>query len=356
MSNKIYLIANSLSIGGAERISGLLAKWFSENGFDTTLVTIFSDKSRGYELPPSVNRITIDDRKELSKVDIIIKLRKYFKDNQNSTILVMGVPLSIYVIPAIIGLKISTVISERNDPKNFAGKKITKFLSRALMFKANGFVFQTEGAKEHYHKIIQKKSIVIPNPIMADNLPTPFSGVRSKRIVSVGRLDPQKNHKLLINAFGEISHLYPEYSLVIYGEGKERPFIEELIQKYDLDNRVYLPGISHNVFNDINDASLFVLSSDFEGMPNALIEAMALGIPSISTDCPPGGPRSLITNMANGVLVPVNNYKEMANAMRLLLSEKNKAEEIGKEASKIRDYLNKDNVCKIWSNYLKSFN
>lgn len=352
LNKKIIVIANSLSIGGAERISVLLAKWFSDNGIDTYLITINKDKSKGYELPSTVSRITINDDGNLSRIKIIQKLRKHLKEIGNSSILVMGVPLSIYVIPSAFGLKLPVVISERNDPSNFSGKKFTRYISRALMFLGDKFVFQTEAAMKYYHKRIQEKSVVIPNPIMAENLPLPFSGIRSKRIVSVGRLDKQKNHKLLINAFHTISNLYDDYSLTIYGEGKERALLESLIKEKNMQSCVHLPGVSHNVFDDIQDASLFVLTSDFEGMPNALIEAMALGLPCISTDCPSGGPRSLINNMENGILVPVNDVDKMVEAMDFLLKEKDKAHNFANEATKIQQCLDKERICKKWADYI----
>jgi glycosyltransferase involved in cell wall biosynthesis len=147
---------------------------------------------------------------------------------------------------------------------------------------------------------------IIPNPINPEFNVKPFSGKRRKIITSVGRLSEQKNQHVLIEAFSRIEKDFPDYELVIYGEGNLRETLENQIKTLKLENKVKLPGVKKNIKNEIYDCSLFVLPSLYEGMPNALMEAMALGLPVISTDCPCGGPRFLIHNY-NGLLVKVNN-------------------------------------------------
>lgn len=355
-NEKIVIIANSLSLGGAERISLVLAKWMASNNIDSVLITLNQDREKGYQVDSSIKRISVSNGSNLSKPQIIKRLRKELIKVQPTKVLVMGVPLTLYVMPAVIGLNIEVIVSERNDPNNFLGKKHTKLLSRFLMKFANGFIFQTEGAKNYYSNLIQKKSIVIPNPLMTDELPEPYIGTKSKRIVTAGRLVPQKNHKLLITAFHKVVNKYPEYTLTIYGNGSERPKLENLINELNLKGKVLLPGASNNLFKEIMDAELFVLSSDFEGMPNALIEAMALGIPCISTDCSSGGPRELIENMKNGILVPVNDDEKLKEAIELLLNDKELSTKIAKNALNVRKKLEQDYICNKWFQFLKGDN
>lgn len=180
-----------------------------------------------------------------------------------------------------------------------------------------------------------------------------FNGVRAKKIVTAGRLVPQKNYDILIRAFKEVSKEFPEYTLTIYGNGDERAKLENLICNLELREKVLLPGATKDLFNEIIDAEIFVLSPNFEGMPNALIEAMALGIPCISTDCPSGGPRSLIKNMHNGILVTVNEVDEMVKAIKLILTDRKKSQKISTEAVKVRVELDKDRICNRWADYIK---
>jgi glycosyltransferase involved in cell wall biosynthesis len=181
-----------------------------------------------------------------------------------------------------------------------------------LYKKADGFVFQTEDAAKYFEGIIKCDSKIIPNPINPKFIKEPYKGEREKNIVTVGRLESQKNQKMLIEAFGKIESKYPEYSLLIYGDGSKKEELQDLIKEKGLENKVILKGKIDDVENVIDKAKMFVLSSDYEGMPNALMEAMALGLPCISTDCPCGGPRYLMENGKSGLLVPVGNSDAMA--------------------------------------------
>lgn len=163
--------------------------------------------------------------------------------------------------------------------------------------KADGWVFQTDDQNNWYSvRTSLQKSIVIPNAINPDVLKQPISRKRNKTIVTAGRFTNQKNHALLINAFAKIAEKHHDYKLVIYGEGPNRTNLIQLVKDLKLSDRVLLPGYSSEVIENVSKSSLFVLSSDFEGMPNALMEAMAMGVPSISTDCEGGGARFLIKN------------------------------------------------------------
>lgn len=356
MEKSIVIITNSLSFGGAERISVVLAKWLSDKGYEAHLITLKKDNEKKYELPKGVNRISLDMTSDgLNNIKLILKLRKALKRVKPTLILVMGVPLSLYAMPATFGLNIPVIISERNDPTNFKGKEITKKISRKLMNSANGFVFQTNEAKSYYSKAIQGRATVIPNPLLADNLPSSCSENRKNEIVTVGRLVSQKNHELLIKSFKNVSELFPEYKLNIYGTGTEEAKLQDLITSLNLNEHVFLKGTTEKIFEEIIDSRLFVLSSDFEGMPNALIEALALGIPSISTDCPSGGPRSLINHQENGLLVETNNEKQLTDAIIWMLNNSNEAEQMGRKGLEIRKKLDVDVVCLQWMNFIEKF-
>jgi glycosyltransferase involved in cell wall biosynthesis len=173
--------------------------------------------------------------------------------------------------------------------------------------------------------------------------------------VTVGRITSQKNHMLLFEAFNEIQLKYPEYVLKIYGDIQDNDVYEKLRQyMHDnkLETKIFFMGSNSNIGDYIKDAAMFVLSSDYEGMPNALIEAMVLGIPVISTDCPCGGPRMLINDWKNGVLVPVGNKKSLADAMEYIITHKKESNLMGMEAKKIVELVQPDKICSQWMQYI----
>lgn len=339
---KVVVIIKSPVLGGAERVAINLAKWFcDQKGSHATIVALSGS---------NYNMFNLDDYDyvELNSKLPILSLRRLFKKRSPDLVLTMGVPLCVYTVPALLGMNIKHVISERNDPAHFAGKTITRIVSRYLMKYADGYVFQTKDAQLFYQKITGEQSAIIHNPLF--NLPTPEvkNEYNNKLIVSVGRLVKQKNHRLLIEAFREFSKDFPDYNMTIYGEGEERNYLETLVERFHLQLKVKLPGSYENIFDEIQRASLFVLSSDYEGMPNALMEAMALGLPCISTDCPCGGPSELIENGENGVLVPVGDVYAMAEAMKKVIGDKKYAELLGKNAMLIREAHAMDLICRQW--------
>lgn len=347
---KIYLYIPSLSIGGAEKVTIFIAQYFQENGAEVSIITNYINDLE-YELPFDIKRISLIDKSEkISKIKIIKRIKKIINDQSPDLLIAMGTPLSLYATSAVKKTNTKLIISERNSPENFSGKKITQLVSNRSLSKANGYIFQTKGAANYYDWVEGKKAI-IPNPLFVHNIPESFKRKKEKAIVNIGRLHPQKNQKLLINAFSLIEKKYQEYNLVIYGEGPERENLESQIKELNLTERVFLPGSTPEVLDKIKKASIFAFSSDFEGMPNALIEAMALGLPVVSTDCPSGGPKELIENGVNGLLTPVGNKEKLAENLDYLLSNPSIANELGNEAVRVREKLNADKIGKEWLDF-----
>jgi len=346
---KVLIIISNCGIGGSQRVAMHLAKWL--NGKENSLAKIVSLK----KTTGNCYDMNGYDYVELSENHVIKKLRNLIKNENPDIVLSMGVPMAIYTVPASMFLNVKHVISERNDPSHFSGKPMIKYLSRFLMRFASGYVFQTRDAQKFYGMVDGKKSIVIANPLSEmQNMPTEiFSGFREKKIVSVGRLNKQKNHSLLIDAFADIVNDYPEYKLVIWGEGDEREKLENKIKQMGLKEKVLLPGATKQVFDKINSSTMFVLSSDFEGMPNALMEAMALGLPVVSTDCPCGGPHDLIQDGENGFLVPVGDREKLKEKMIMILDSLEIQNRFSKKAFSIRDEYNLERICKKWYEYFQ---
>lgn len=350
---KIDIITKAMTSGGAERVIAQLSNYFIAHEICCRIITT-DNREVMYPLNERVKVVPIgekSDNKVIDRVQRYKAIRKLVLSEKPDVVLSMPEDTGIYVILALLGTGIPVYVSERNNPWVMPDVKVTRFLRKVAYPFATGLIFQTEMAKSFFPQKIQKKGIILQNPVDATRIPEPYVGKREKRFVAVGRLEPQKNFPLLINAFAEFSKIEPDYKLTIYGEGREREKLEKLIFNLNLENSVELPGRDKNVLNKINSASGFILSSDYEGMPNALIEAMCMGMPVISTDCPSGGPRMLIENEINGFLIHVNNADELEEKM-MLIANTEVGVKVGKAAEKLKDQVATERVFEEWKNFL----
>ena len=218
--------------------------------------------------------------------------------------------------------------------------------------RVDALVFQSEGARDFFTIGRKQKAIVIHNSVTVQQDRYPIAEKRDNRIVTVGRLHPQKNPHLLLDAFIKIASKYPEMHLDFYGDGAMHDELQEKIYKLGLKNRVTLHSSRKDIFDCIRTARLFVLPSDYEGMPNALMEAMSLGLPCISADCRPGGARTLIDDGKNGFIVPVRDVNALAEKMSYLLENPDVAEQVAKEARHLGEtHTNKVTFDK-WENFI----
>lgn len=237
--------------------------------------------------------------------------------------------------------------SERNDPASFGNSK-----TRVIAYRSSsGIVFQTQEAKEFFPKQIQKKGWVIPNPLR-DDLPLPYTGKRKKTVVCVGRFEKQKNHRVLLKAYAKFILKHPEYTLHLYGKGSLEHEIRVLAGDLHIETKVVFEGFRKNVMAEILDAGMFVLSSDYEGISNSLLEAMAVGIPVISTDCPCGGSRMCIRSGINGYLVPVGDVEALRASMEKIAEDEELSSRLGKEAVGIRTVFSAEKIAEKWIDVL----
>jgi glycosyltransferase involved in cell wall biosynthesis len=232
------------------------------------------------------------------------------------------------------------------------GGMLKAFALRFPLRKADGVVFQPNHAQQYFDKSITEHSKIILNPIKNDIYDIFYEGER-KNIVTAGRLTSMKNQLMLIDAFSRISNLTDD-NLLIYGQGNYYDILKNRINELKMDNRIFLMGNSDKLHEEIKSAKMFVLSSDLEGLPNALMEAMALGLPCISTDCQGGGARMVIENDENGFLVPVGDVDALAEKIKYLLSlSQEERDKIGKNARKSAENFKADVVCQKWESYIK---
>lgn len=355
MGKRVTFFIGSLTGGGAERVTCNLANFLSRRGYQID-VLIMSDVEDTYGLDSTINKHILIRRNERKNVfaDAFLRYRRLGKYMQTEKVDCYVVMLPITIAMMMMQrqkTKAKVIASERNDPLSYSYfiQKTQKMLAK----RADGYVFQTEDAQSWYRECLMNcKTIVIPNAINENFIGKTYAGERRKAIVNVGRLKSQKNTPLLISAFARISKEFPDYVLEIYGAGEKEDEIRRFIQASGLETKVKLMGYVVNVRERIIDAELFVLSSDYEGMPNALMEAMALGLPCISTDCPCGGPHFLIQDGQNGILVPVGNAEKMANAMRDLLNNQEKRKRISENAIEIQHRLAPEKIYGKWEKFI----
>lgn len=353
--NKVFILIGFMEIGGAQRVSSILTEYLENNNISVKVVALKEAATGGYKIDERAEYVVINRYgQNIGTINIIRSLRKEIKSFNPDIVLSMGVPTgSLYAVPAMIGMRNKLIISERADPAHFRGRKMTKLIAHKLLNFADGYVFQTKDARDYYNKKIRNNSTVIFNPL--GTLPKVYRGERKKTIIALGRLAKSKNHKLLIQAFIEIADKYPEYNLEIYGDGPERECLEDLIAESSMDARIKLMGqVSGDIIWDrLADAGVFVLPSNDEGMPNALIEAMAMGLPCISTDCPCGGPKMLIKDNENGCLIPVGDKTALIEKLKFVIDNEEFRNRIAGNAEKMREKLAIDNICGQWLNYFE---
>ncbi|MGL5260452.1 MAG: glycosyltransferase [Lachnospiraceae bacterium] len=352
----------TLGRGGAERVVANLCNDYLVKQGKVTIITCMK-KEVGYTLDSKITHRCIEETSDASYsslADRFLKRRRLLKrvlKDVNPDVLLCFLPEPNFLA---LSLKKSfpfpMIISVRNDPVREYGNVVYKSIMKMLYPKADGYVFQTKEAMEYFSfsKHILEKGKVIPNPLGKEyigEIPCEMEK-REPYIVNVGKLDEQKNQEILIRAFCPIAKKYPGMILKIYGEGILRSKLIRITRELDIASQVVFCGNKKNLKEDIKNSSLFVLTSDYEGMPNALMEAMALGLPVISTDCPCGGPAFLIEHTKNGILVPVGAKEELTLAMDKMLQDKKMANEMGKNACEIQYTLHPDIINRIWGSYI----
>lgn len=378
----IAFYIGGLCIGGAERVICNLAEYFYSEGYRVTMVTKVRDEKE-YELNPGIRRIIADitpEEETGSRIRNLFarisKLKRIWKEVKPDVIVSFIRKNNLMAIASAAPLGIPVIVSVRSAPerelKGFGFKTISFLLFR----QAAGIVLQTREAYNFFPGYIRAKAVVLPNSINPDflkaseelTLATTInhdkkmtvddripSSVKEKRIITVGRIDDNKNQRLLVEAYVKIADHYPDWSLELIGDGSGRQALEEYVSTLPCKDRISFTGAVDDVARRMSEASIFVLPSKIEGMPNALIEAMVMGIACISTDCPCGGPRDLIaTDETNGILVPVDNVDAMAMALKRLITNDTLRESMGDNARKIIATLHPDMVNKQWKNYIEN--
>ena len=354
---KVMFFIPRMGGGGAERVVANVANEFDKNGIGVIIYTPTSSESY-YPLRSSIKIIgenfSISKKKVVRQILMVINgLRLWLsyakiikKEKPNAVISFLTETNFISLTHKHKTFKL--IVSERNDPTKY--NIIVQYAIKKMYKTADVLVCQSKKVAKYFSA---DNAVVIQNPIDISVLPKNYNGIRRKAICAVGRLTQQKNFTNLIEAFSIISNKFEKYSLEIYGEGPLHGELQNLIDSLQLNNRIKLMGAHKDVLEKIKDTSLFVMSSDYEGFPNALVEAMAIGLPVICTDFDSGTARELV-GKENGLLVPVGDSHALAKAMTDLLKDLDLRESMSRENIKIRNKLAVETISEEWLKCIKA--
>lgn len=356
----IVCYINKINGGGAERVMSVLVNELSARGHQVHLVTDYTSTNE-YTISPNVTRSSMDGEfNKGNRGNVIVRtvrrisvLRKICITEQADIVISFMREASYKAIMATAFLKTKNMISVRIDPASAYHTKLQAFMAKFFYSKAEACVFQTEKALKWYPQRIQKHARVIINPIDDKFYAYEEPNDRRKEIVSCGRLSTQKRFDILIDAFAKVLPNHPEFRLTIYGEGEQRANLEKKIAEYGIESSVSLPGRNQDIAAAIHDSYTFVLSSDFEGLPNGLMEAMAMGLPVIATDCKGGGARVVVQNEMHGLLVPTGNVEQMAAALERYMDKEEFAFQMGAKARNTAERFKTKAVVDQWEAYVK---
>ncbi len=395
MNNKeIVFLIKVMCGGGAERVATLLCNTMAQRGYNVTLIITHQKKSDSVlqNMNPDIRIISLPDeiQKEsscsfvskiimllaglLNKIENrIIKsnsskskilkyisynyqnirwLKSYFRKHKKATAIAFMYDASFYSLLSVTRNN-KLIISERGDPQQSNNAKTTMAFIKNEFCKADEFVFQSPDVQKWYEQNTPVRGKVIFNPIKPD-LPEPYSGERKKRIVNFCRISAQKNLILLVDAFARFHKEFPDYNLDIIGDcvGNAAEGYTEAIKKHidslNCGECIHILPARSDIHSVIRDYAMFVSSSDFEGMSNSMLEAMALGLPCVCTDCPAGGARAVIKSGENGILTPVGDADALYNAMKKVVENKELSETLSRNAAKIRDEQSVEKITEKW--------
>lgn len=359
---KYMFIIPSLSKGGAERVVSILSSELVKKENAVTIITHFKTE---YEYPVNkgVKIVCLSDMKEctyrekmsiLFLIKLLYILRKKVKQEDPDYILPFLWTTCIRAELSLIFSKYNKRIIQtvRNNPSIFPQNRILRKYRDFLVKKSKMSLVQNKEQKDYFDFNLKNKIKILPNPVSEEILNIKRENDNNTiNIIGVGRLEKQKKFELLIKAFAEISSKNKNVRLKIYGDGTQKENLQKLINELQIQDIAKLCGRANNYSTIYSSASIYVLSSDFEGMPNTLLEAMAVGLPCISTNCPTG-PSDIIVNGENGLLINRNSISELIESIEKIIKNEEFREKISKNAKNtIKQKYSSDMICKMLIEY-----
>lgn len=359
MRNIIFL-TSCLSFGGAEKMLSFVAESFAKRHHNVIIINLnrIRTNSDYVRIVPGVVIETIP--KPLNNT---FKIFYYIKNilriaKAKNADCIIGFTMMPNFYASVVGklLNIPSIISERGNPYQTITDSLKDKIVMHFINRANGGVFQTEGAKAFYSKGLQERGKVIPNPIFVpEELPKISWNERNKTVVYVGRLDNNpKRLDILLKSFALFYSIHPEYRLRLFGKGADEQLIRQWCDELEIRENVDFMGLTTQPMKEIVKDGIFIITSDSEGISNSLLEAMAVGLPCVSTDHEPGGARLLIADHVNGLLAPAGDVNALAKALEEFADNDALAQKCGNNAKDVVNRFAPLKIIDMWENYLET--
>ena len=350
----ILFITPSLGFAGASKMLRFVADSLAEKQHNVCIVNLRSTSGDAQDERSVSDSISV---KYLSSTDAkkqIFEIRKIAKEFGADVII--GFTEKPNAFARIVGfsLGIPSIMSERGDPNRTVGRRLKTKIVIKIINTSPGGVFQTEGAREFYGKGLRKRGVVIPNPIfVVGDIPVVDNSKREKSVVSVARLDNiQKRYDVMLDAFKLFSDKHADYVLKLYGKGSDEQLIREWVVERGLEDKVLFMGLTSQPMQETANDGMFLITSDFEGISNSLLEAMAVGLPCVSTDHTPGGARLLIQDGENGLLAPIGAAQALADAMCRFAEDPELAAKCSNNAKNVVERFSPERIADMWEDYV----
>lgn len=366
---KIMMLVSSMHVGGAERVAATLVNAWAARGDSVSLVPTYSSKGTCfYHLSPSVELIWLADKagtraggwKALFNLAVfkrLSSLRRLIKEEQPDVVVSFLTNVNVAAILATRGLNVPLIVCERTNPAEARPLGMILRCLRYMLYPYSHMVMvQTEDAATSFEQMFPnvKRLGVVPNPVPHDLMEIApldadaLATTSRKRLIAMGRLVPEKQFDLLIDVFASIAPQHPDWDLWIWGEGAERNDLRARAAELDMNTRIFLPGSTAEPWAALTRGHGFVLSSSVEGFPNVLLEAMAVGLPCVTFDCP-SGPREMTSNGQDALLVPPGDREALAEALSRMMGDADLREVLGARASTaVRRRYTIDKVLEQW--------
>lgn len=344
---RLAFVINSLGVGGAQRALSNMACHWASAGVPVRIYTFERSAGQDFHLPREVELRCLDCRKG-GKISANLRrvraLRLALKEQPADVVISFQDVTNVISILACMGTGVRVIGAERTDPSMHRIGKVWEVLRTMTYPFAGRIVFQTSRAMESMPRRVVSNSVVIPNPVVAPDCPRQK---REKVICSLGRLAPEKGYGNLIAAFSKAADTHPEWTLELLGDGPQRVDLEALAQSAGLSARVIFRGHTAEPARELARAGIFVLSSEYEGFPNAMCEAMACGLPAVAFDCP-SGPGDIIRHGVDGYLVPPGDVDGLAERLDILMANDEKCAAMGLRAREIIERFSMITVMNAW--------
>ena len=356
---RLTLVIGALHCGGAERVLTTLANGWRRDGHAVTLVTLCDGRELPYfPLDPDVLLAPLGvarpSRSFLESIAINLAcaraLRAAFRRSRPDVIVSFLTTVNVLVLLAAAGRAFPVIVSERTNPELCPLPRVWRWLRKRLYPRADAVVVQTRRTAEWFPRRMQSRIVVISNAVARPQGPGPRTTGHDHRrtVLGVGRLGREKGFDLLVRAFAEAIQSHDGWDLVIAGDGPERAALAALAASCGVADRVRLIGRQTDIRRIYTAADVFVLPSRFEGFPNALLEAMAAGLPAVAADCA-NGPREIIRDEQNGLLVGTENVDALARALSRLIGDAGLRRRLGGEAAKVVDRYDAGEIQQRWN-------